>query len=95
MVRLHAAATSSVDMNYLIKIAKTLNMTCLVTCASKPQLLNVLRNVVGLEAISVTSRNLRLWKVGPPLFVNSNLNYLTFTLFNCVEVATYESRRYT
>ena len=63
VVRLHAAAMNAVDMTYLVKIAKTLQMTCLITCGSKTQLLSVLQHVSGLEAVSVTSRNLRLWKV--------------------------------
>ena len=38
-------------------------MACVVVVANKVQLLEVLREVKGVRVISVTNRNMRLWKV--------------------------------
>lgn len=74
MVRLHASALAPADLSYLVKTAKTLQLLPLVTVASKPQLLAVLKSVPGLAVMSVTSRNMKLWKV-------VGYNFLDFICF--------------
>ena len=49
-----------------MKIAATLNLQTVVKVSSKPQLLAVLDPALGLkglECLSVSGRNMRLWKV--------------------------------
>ena len=53
------------DIDYLVKIAKALGLLCVVVVSSKVQLLEVLQGVPTLQALSVTSRNMRLWKIDP------------------------------
>lgn len=63
VVKLMAAVLPVQDINYLLKIGKAVGITCVVVVNSKVQMLEMLEKVPGLEAISVTSRNFRLWKV--------------------------------
>ena len=63
LIRLHASVLNLAELSYLVKTAKALRMTSLVTCASKRQVLEVLAGIPTLEVLSVTSRNMRLWKV--------------------------------
>jgi indole-3-glycerol phosphate synthase len=65
VIKLMSAILTSQEVTYFIKIAKTLGMSCVVVVASKVQALDVLANVAGLEAMSVTSRNMRIWKTDP------------------------------
>lgn len=59
-----ASVLSAQDITYLLKISKAIgNLMCVVVVSSKVQLLDIIKNVPGLEAISVTSRNMQLWKV--------------------------------
>jgi hypothetical protein len=54
------------DVSYLVKISKAIgDLMCIAVVSSRNQLLDVLAPgaVPGLQAISVTSRNMRLWKV--------------------------------
>ena len=54
------------DVNYLVKISKAIgDLMCIAVVSSKAQLLDLLAPgaVPGLAAVSVTSRNMRLWKV--------------------------------
>lgn len=62
-VRLHAAILPVSDLAYMQKTAKVLGLGSIITVASKSQLLEVLKNVPGVQMISVTSRNMRLWKI--------------------------------
>lgn len=63
VVKLMASVLSVQDINYLNKIASSLGVLCVVVVSSKVQLIDVVTNVIGLKAISVTSRNMRIWKV--------------------------------
>jgi indole-3-glycerol phosphate synthase len=63
VVRLMASVLPVQDIEYMIKTAKALGMMCMVVVSSKQQLLDVLKGVPTLQALSVTSRNMRLWKV--------------------------------
>ncbi len=63
MVRLHMAILPIEEAQYLLKTARALNMQAIMTVSSKPQLLDLLRLIQGVEMISITSRNMRLWKV--------------------------------
>ena len=63
VVKLMASVLSVQDINYLNKIANSLGVLCVVVVSSKVQLMDVVTNVTGLKAISVTSRNMRIWKV--------------------------------
>lgn len=63
MIKLMASVLPVQDIEYLIKTAKALGMGCMVVVSSKQQLLDVIKGVQGLQALSVTSRNMRLWKV--------------------------------
>lgn len=62
-VKLLACVLEVKDLNYLIKVAKSLGLCAIIVVASKPQLLSVLSEVIGWQAVSVSSRNMRLWKV--------------------------------
>jgi indole-3-glycerol phosphate synthase len=62
-IKLMASVLTTQDLTYLVKIAKAFGLTCIVVVSSKVQLLDVLANVPDLQALSVTSRNMRLWKV--------------------------------
>jgi hypothetical protein len=46
-----------------VKIAKVLGIVCVVVVSSKTQLLEVLSVIPTVQALSVSSRNMRLWKV--------------------------------
>jgi len=62
-VKLMASVLSTQDIEYLLKIAKALGLLCIVVVSSKVQLLDVLRAVPTVQALSVSSRNMRLWKI--------------------------------
>ena len=62
-VKLMAAVLSVQDIEYLVKIAKSLGLVCIVVVSSKVQLLDVLKGLPTLQALSVSSRNMRLWKI--------------------------------
>lgn len=51
------------DIAYLVKIAKVLGLLCIVVVSSKVQLLEVLSAVPAVQSLSVSSRNMKLWKV--------------------------------
>ena len=63
VVKLLASILTIQDINYMNKIALSLGITCVVVVSSKNQLIEVINEVQGLQAISVTSRNMRIWKV--------------------------------
>ncbi|KAJ1390378.1 hypothetical protein B484DRAFT_439752, partial [Ochromonadaceae sp. CCMP2298] len=60
-VKLMASVLPTKEIAYMLKIAKAVFLTCVVVVSSKPQMLEVLA-LEGVEAVSVTSRNMRLWK---------------------------------
>ena len=62
-VKLMASVLPTQDIEYLLKIAKALGLQCIVVVSSKVQLLEVLRAVPAVQALSVSSRNMRLWKI--------------------------------
>lgn len=65
-VKLMGSVLSVQDMSYLVKISRAIgDLFCVAVVSSKRQLLDLLTPgaVPGLEAVSVTSRNMRLWKV--------------------------------
>jgi indole-3-glycerol phosphate synthase len=62
-VKLMASVLSVQDIAYNIKVGKALGIMCIVVVSSKSQLLDVLAGVPDVQAISVSSRNMRLWKV--------------------------------
>ena len=51
------------DIAYLVKIAKVLGILCIVVVSSKVQLLEVLNVVPSVQSLSISSRNMKLWKV--------------------------------
>ena len=63
VVKLYASILNIQDINYMNKIALSLGITCIIVVSSKIQLITVINEVQGLQAISVTSRNMRIWKV--------------------------------
>eukprot|EP01041_Mallomonas_annulata_P005863 gene5863-11839_t len=65
VVKILASVVPAKDVAYLVKTAKALSLSCIVVVASKTQLMSVLEEVPTLEYLSVTSRNMRLWKVAP------------------------------
>ena len=65
-VRLMASVLTTQEVMYLLKVAKALRILCIVVVSSKPQLLELLATPSsGLQVVSVTSRNMRLWKLQP------------------------------
>ena len=59
-----AAVLTTQEVLYLIKVAKALRILCIVVVSSKQQLLDLLAAPSsGLQVVSVTSRNMRLWKL--------------------------------
>ena len=62
-IKLLASILPIQEISYLYKITKVFNMTAIITVSSKPQLLDVLKHIPDVQAISVTGRNQKLWKV--------------------------------
>ena len=65
-LKLMCSVLSVQDVSYLVKISKAIGeLMCIAVVSSRNQLLDLLAPgaVPGLQAISVTSRNMRLWKV--------------------------------
>ena len=64
-VRLFASVLPSKDLVLLSKTAKALGLSVIVVVSSKGQLLQVLAQMPPecVDAVSVTSRNMRVWKV--------------------------------
>lgn len=62
-VKLMASALPMQDVAYLAKTAKVLGLNTIVVVNSKEQLLAVLEGIPVVEAISVSSRNMKLWKI--------------------------------
>ena len=62
-IKVMASVLAPTDISYNIKIGKALGLAFVVVVSSKTQMLDVLQNVAGVEMISVTSRNMRLWKL--------------------------------
>jgi hypothetical protein len=92
--------SSSPDIAYLVKIAKVLGIVCVVVVSSKSQLLEVLSAVPAVQALSVSSRNMRLWKVRYItvrycLHVSLSLSSLTLSPFLspllCIVKSSYNS----
>lgn len=62
-VKLMASALPLQDVAYLAKTAKALGLNSIIVVNSKEQLLAVLEGIPAVEAISVSSRNMKLWKI--------------------------------
>jgi indole-3-glycerol phosphate synthase len=65
VIKLYASILPIQELNYLSKIAKAFGMTSMILVASKQQLLSVLDGVKDLQAIAITNRNHKLWKLQP------------------------------
>ncbi len=63
VIRLYAPGLSISDLSYMFKTARNLQLDSIVVVSSKEQLLNVLDKIPDLEALSVSSRNFKIWKV--------------------------------
>ena len=87
-----------------MKIAKVLGIVCVVVVSSKTQLLEVLNVIPTVQALSVSSRNMRLWKVKCVrvrlcvdvssfyvLFSRCNLNLLHVSSFLVLSVIYYRT----
>lgn len=64
-IKLHASILPPTEISYMAKIAKKINLSVVVVVSSVPQLLAVLDKVPELENLSVSSRNMQLWKLAP------------------------------
>ena len=64
-IKLHASILTTTEIEYNIKVAKAIGLTCIVVVASVPQALAVLKEVPSLQALCITGRNVRLWKLQP------------------------------
>ncbi len=62
-VKLHASILPVNEISYMSKIAKKINMGVIVVVNNIPQLLEVIEKVPELEILSISSRNMRLWKI--------------------------------
>lgn len=62
-IKLSASILSVQDLSYLIKVAKAFNILCIVVVSSKQQLLSVVQTIPDLQAVSVSSRNMKVWKI--------------------------------
>ena len=62
-IKLHAAILPAREISYMAKIAKKINLGVVVVVNSVPQVLNVLKNVPEVEILSISGRNMRLWKI--------------------------------
>jgi len=62
-IRLHASILSPTELEYNIKVARAVGLSCLVVVSTAAQTLAVLDGVPSLEALVVSSRNHLLWKV--------------------------------
>ena len=51
------------ETSYLVKMANAVGITPIVVVSSKTQMLDALKNIEDIEVLSVTSRNMRLWKI--------------------------------
>mmetsp|Transcript_28210 Transcript_28210/g.40169 ORF Transcript_28210/g.40169 Transcript_28210/m.40169 type:complete len:928 (+) Transcript_28210:19-2802(+) len=67
-VKLMCSVLSVQEVSYLVKIGRAIgDLMCVAVVSSKSQLLELLAPgaVPGLQAVSISSRNMRLWKVDP------------------------------
>ena len=62
-VKLHASILPVNEISYMAKIAKKISLEIVVVVSSVPQLLEVINKVPELEILSISSRNMRLWKI--------------------------------
>lgn len=69
-VKLMCSVLTVQEVSYLVKIGRAIgDLMCVAVVSSKSQLLELLAPgaVPGLQAVSISSRNMRLWKVVLPL----------------------------
>lgn len=64
-IKLHASILPPTELSYMAKIAKKINLGVVVVVSSVPQVLAVLSQMPELEHLSVSSRNMQLWKISP------------------------------
>lgn len=62
-IKLMASVLTTQEIRYNTKVAKALGVTVIVVVSSKQQLLDVLSEVPEIEIISVSNRNMKLWKI--------------------------------
>ena len=62
-IKLHASILPPNEISYMSKIARKINLDIVVVVSSVPQLLVVLDKVPELENLSISSRNMQLWKI--------------------------------
>lgn len=67
VIKLLASILPIQELSYLLKIAKSFNMTPIITVSSKKQLLEVCSSMKAkdIDIISITNRNQKLWKIQP------------------------------
>jgi indole-3-glycerol phosphate synthase len=65
VIKLMASVLTVQEITYFTRVADTLGMSVIVVVSSKSQILDVLQNLPRLEALSVSGRNMRIWKVDP------------------------------
>ena len=73
VVRISTSAVPVKDIALLAKTATALSLTPVVVVHSKVQLLDVLRELPTIEYLSVSGRNVRLWKVPTTLHFFKNI----------------------
>mgnify|MGYP001945313524 CR=1 FL=1 len=66
-IKLLASVLTTTEIEYNIKVARAVGITCMVVVSTAPQAQAVLDEVPSLQVLLVSSRNHRVWKVTLPL----------------------------
>ena len=64
-IKLHASILPPTEISYMAKIARKINQGVVVVVSTMPQLMAVLGSVPELNTLSISNRNMRLWKISP------------------------------
>jgi indole-3-glycerol phosphate synthase len=64
-IKLHASILPPTEISYMAKIARKINLGVVVVVSTMPQLMAVLGSVPELNTLSISNRNMRLWKISP------------------------------
>ena len=64
-IKLHASILPPTEISYMAKIARKINLEVVVVVSTMPQLMEVLGSVPELNTLSISNRNMRLWKIAP------------------------------
>ena len=62
-IKIMMSINTAKETSYLVKMANAIGITPIVVASSKIQMLDALENIEDIEVLSVTSRNMRLWKI--------------------------------